>query len=184
MRKLLLIAPLALTLAGCPLNDVLNPTPTTATMAPASTMTATGTTAQPMNIATFLTRVEAARGTALTVAEKSQVTVAAQQTRGLIDGAQQKFLGAVGGAVGLDAATVGLLFPNAAQPVSAPIVQKALESKLGKQLSGYESTAVNAATTLRNNSLTSLKSGLANRLGGTVGLPGETVLALLPLLGL
>lgn len=180
MRHLLLIAPLTLALAGCPLNDVLNPTPTTT--APAATGAAAPS--QPMNIATFLNRVEAARGTALTVAEKSQVTVAAQQTRGMIDGAQQKFLGAVGGAIGLDAATVGLLFPNAAQPVSAPVVQKALESKLGKQLSGYESTAVNAATTLRNNSLTSLKSGLATKVGGTVGLPGETVLALLPLLGL
>lgn len=175
MRKLLLVAPLALTLAGCPLNDVLNPTPSTAT--------ATAT-AAPMNIATFLGRIEAARGTALTVAEKSQVTVAAQQTRGLIDGAQQKFLGAVGGTVGLDATTIGLLFPNAAQPVSGPIVQKALESKLGKQLSGYESTAVNAATTLRNNSLSALKSGLAGKVGSAVGLPGETVLALLPLLGL
>lgn len=182
MRKLLLVAPLALTLAGCPLNDVVNPKPTTSATAPASGTTATTT--QPMNIATFLTRVESARGTALTVAEKSQVTVAAQQTRNMIDGAQQRFLGAVGGAVGLDAATVGLLFPNAAQPVSAPVVQKALESKLGKQLGGFESTAVNAATTLRNNSLTSLKSGLANKVGSTVGLPGETVLALLPLLGL
>lgn len=180
MRHLLLIAPLTLALAGCPLNDVLSPTPTTT--APATAGAAAP--AQPMNIGTFLNRIEAARGTALTVAEKSQVTVAAQQTRGLIDGAQQKFLGAVGGTIGLDAATVGLLFPNAAQPVSAPIVQKALESKLGKQLSGYESTAVNAATTLRNNSLASLKSGLANKVGGTVGLPGETVLALLPLLGL
>lgn len=184
MRKLLLVAPLALTLAGCPLNDVINPKPTTSGTALAGSTTATGTAAQPMNIATFLTRVESARGTALTVAEKSQVTVAAQQTRNMIDGAQQRFLGAVGGAVGLDAATVGLLFPNAAQPVSAPVVQKALESKLGKQLGGFESTAVNAATTLRNNSLTSLKSGLANKVGSTVGLPGETVLALLPLLGL
>lgn len=182
MRKLLLVAPLALTLAGCPLNDVVNPKPTTTTSSAAPA--GTGTTAQPMNIATFLTRVESARGTALTVAEKSQVTVAAQQTRTMIDGAQQKFLGAIGGAVGLDAATVGVLFPNAAQPVSAPIVQKALESKLGKQLGGFESTAVNAATTLRNNSLASLKSGLANKVGGAVGLPGETVQALLPLLGL
>ena len=29
MHKLFFIAPLALTLAGCPLNDVLNPTPST-----------------------------------------------------------------------------------------------------------------------------------------------------------
>lgn len=179
MRKLLLVIPLALPLAGCPLDDVIRPTPSTA-IAPAPT----GTAAAPMNIGTFLTRIETARGTALTVAEKSQVTVAAQQTRSLVDGAQQRFLGAVGGTIGLDAATVGLLFPNAAQPVSAPIVQKALESKLGKQLSGYESTAVTAATALRNNSLSSLKSGLATKVGGTVGLPGETVLALLPLLGL
>ena len=179
MRKLLLVIPLALPLADCPLDDVIRPTPST-TLTPATS----GTPAAPMNIGTFLTRIETARGTALTVAEKSQVTVAAQQTRSLVDGAQQRFLGAVGSTIGLDAATVGMLFPNAAQPVSAPIVQKALESRLGKQLSGYESTAVNAAATLRNNSLTSLKSGLANKVGGTVGLPGETVLALLPLLGL
>lgn len=178
MRKLLLVTPLALTLAGCPLDDVLKPTPTTSSYAPTSTAPAA-----PMNVSTFLTRIETARGTALTVAEKSQVTVAAQQTRSLVDGAQQRFLGAVGGTIGLDATTVGLLFPNAAQPVSAPIVQKALESRLGKQLSGYESTAVSAATALRNNSLSSLKSGLATKVGGTVGLPGETVLALLPLLG-
>jgi len=178
MRKLLLVTPLTLTLAGCPLNDVLNPTPTTNSYAATPTATAT-----PMNIGTFLTRLEAARGTALTVAEKSQVTVVAQQTRGMIDGAQQRFLGAVGGTVGLDAATVGLLFPNTAQPVGQPIVQKALESKLGKQLSGMESTAVSAATALRNNSLSSLKSGLASRVGGAVGLPGETVEALMPLLG-
>jgi hypothetical protein len=175
MHKLLLVVPLTLMLAGCPLNDVLQPPPTTAT----------GTTpAAPMNVATFLGRIEAARGTALTVAEKSQVTVAAQQTRSLIDGAQQKFLGAVGGMIGLDAAAIGALFPNAAQSVSAPVVQKALESRLGKRLSSYESTAVNAATTLRNNSLGSLKSGLANKVGNAVGLPGETIQALLPLLGL
>jgi hypothetical protein len=172
MHKQFFIAPLALTLAGCPLNEVLNPAPSTTA------------TAAPMNIATFLGRIEAARGTALTVAERSQVTVAAQQTRGLIDGAQQKFLGTIGGFAGMDAATVGALFPNAAQPVSAPIVQKALESKLGKKLSGYESTAVNTATTLRNNSLSALKSGLAGKVGNAVGLPGDTVLALLPLLGL
>lgn len=183
MRKLLLVVPLALPLAGCPLDDVLKPTPTTSSSYAAGNTATGSTTATPMNIGTFLTRIEAARGTALTVAEKSQVTVAAQQTRNMVDGAQQKFLGAVGGTIGMDAATVGLLFPNAAQPVSAPIVEKALESKLGKQLSGYESTAVSAATTLRNNSLNTLKSGLANKVGGTVGLPGETVMALLPLLG-
>ncbi|HQX89567.1 MAG TPA: hypothetical protein PKY03_04130 [Moraxellaceae bacterium] len=179
MRKLLIVTPFALMLAGCPLNDVLAPAPSTGYSSGAAAAPAA-----PMNVGTFLNRVEAARGTALTVAEKSQVTVAAQQTRNLVDGAQQKFLGAVGGTIGLDAATVGLLFPNAAQPVSAPIVQKALESKLGKQLSGFESTAVNAAATLRNNSLNSLKGNLATKVGSTVGLPGDVVLGLLPLLGL
>lgn len=178
MRKLLLVVAVALPLAGCPLDDVLKPTPSTGTASAAG-----GTAVAPATIGTFLSRIEAARGTALTVAEKSQVTVAAQQTRSLLDNTQQKFLGAVGGTVGLDAATVGLLFPSATQPVSQPVVQKALESKLGKKLSGYESTAVGAATALRNNSLSSIKSGLASKVGSAVGLPGETIAAMLPLLG-
>ena len=92
MRKLLIVTPFALMLAGCPLNDVLAPAPSTGYSSGAATAPAA-----PMNVGTFLNRVEAARGAALTVAEKSQVTVAAQQTRNLVDGAQQKFHGAVGG---------------------------------------------------------------------------------------
>lgn len=175
MRMLLLIAPLTLLLSGCPLDAVTGGG------------TASGTAAQPagstMNLPTFLARLEAARGTALTVAEKGQVSTAAQATRNLIDSTQQRFLNATGQAVGLDGATLGLLFPKAAQPVSQADFLGKLEAQAGRRLGGTETQAAKAALALRNNSLASLKSGLAGKVGGIVGLDGPTVEALLPLLG-
>ncbi|MDP2228836.1 MAG: hypothetical protein Q8J78_15300 [Moraxellaceae bacterium] len=177
MRKILLVAPLALLLAGCPTDAIMGGGSATSAAPAAGAAT-------PMNIAGFLGRIEAARGTALTVAEKGQVTAAAQGTRGMIDNAQQKFLGTVGQFAGMDAATVGLLFPQVAQPLSQADVLAKLEQKAGKKLGGVEAQAAKAAVTLRNNSLSSLKSGLAGKVGGIVGLDGPTVEALLPMLGL
>ncbi len=173
--RLLLIAPLALFLSGCLLDTV--------TGGSAATSPSAAATSPAMNLPVFLARLEAARGTALTVAEKSQVSTAAQATRSLIDNTQQRFLNATGQAVGLDGATLGLLFPKAAQPLAQAEFLSKLEAQAGRRLGGTETQAAKAALALRNNSLSSLKSGLAGKVGGAVGLDGPTVEALLPLLG-
>lgn len=175
--KLLWIAPLALLLSGCPL-DAVTGGGAGATAAPAAAGNGSA-----MNLPGFLTRLEAVRGTALTAAEKSQVSTAAQATRGMIDSTQQRFLNSAGQAVGLDGATLGLLFPKAAQPLSQSEFLSKLETQAGRRLGGAETQAAKAALALRNNSLASLKSGLAGKVGGIVGLDGPTVEALLPLLG-
>jgi hypothetical protein len=175
MKKLLLLVPLSLALTGCAIDGFLAPPTTGATAA---------TPAAGMNIPAFIGRIEAARGTALGVAEKAAVGGAVQQTRGLIDAGQQRFLGAVAQVSGLDTGTLGILFPPAAQPISQSEAVGKLEGRLGRQLGGTEAQAIKAATLLRNNSLSSLKSGLAGKVGGMVGLPGEFVESLFPLVGL
>jgi hypothetical protein len=151
-----------------------------------ATPSSTGTAApagQPMNVMIFLARLESMRGTALTTAEKTAVGGAVQQTRGLLDGGQQRFLSAVSQVSGLDAATLGIIFPPATQPVSQTDVVAKLESKAGRKLGSVETQAAKAATTLRNSSLASLKSNLATRVGQSVGMDAATVEGLLPLLG-
>jgi hypothetical protein len=156
MKKLLFILPLGLCLAGCPMDGYLGQ-PSAGTAAAPST---------PMNLTTFLSRLESARGTALTTAEKTAVGGAVQQTRSLLDGGQQRFIGAVSQVSGLDPATLGIL-----------------ESKAGRKLGGIESQAAKAAASLRNNSLASLKTNLAGRVAKEVGMDAAFVEGLLPLLG-
>ncbi|MDF3030578.1 MAG: hypothetical protein K0R03_1136 [Moraxellaceae bacterium] len=173
MKKLLVILPLGLCLAGCPMDGYLGQ-PSAGTAAAPST---------PMNLTTFLSRLESARGTALTTAEKTAVGGAVQQTRSLLDGGQQRFIGAVSQVSGLDPATLGILFPPATQPVSQTDVVAKLESKAGRKLGGIESQAAKAAASLRNNSLASLKTNLAGRVAKEVGMDAAFVEGLLPLLG-
>jgi hypothetical protein len=139
--------------------------------------------ASPMNVVTFISRLEAARGSALGIAEKAAVGGAVTQTRGLLDAGQQRFLGALSQVSGLDTGTLGVIFPPAAQPVSQTEAVGKLEGRLGRQLGDTEAQAVKAATVLRNNSLSSVRSGLASKVGGMVGLDGGMVEALFPVLG-
>jgi hypothetical protein len=173
MKKMLFALPLCLGLAGCPMDSFMAAPSPAGAAAPA----------QPMNLVTFLTRLEGLRGTALTAAEKTAVGGAVQQTRGLLDGGQQRFLNAVSQVSGLDTATLGIIFPPATQPVSQTDVVAKLESKAGRKLGGVETQAAKAATSLRNSSLTSLKSNLASRVGQSVGMDAAVVEGLLPLLG-
>lgn len=177
MKKLLCLLPLSLSLAGCPMDSMLAPS------APASGTAASGT-AAPMNLSTFLTRLDSARGTALTVAQKAAVGGAVQETRSLIDGGQQRFLNAVSQVSGLDSATLGAIFPQATQPVSQTDVVNRLESRIGRKLGGSEAQAAKAATILRNGSLESLKSSLATRVGKVAGVDAAFVETLFPLVGL
>lgn len=174
MKKMLALLPLALALSGCPL---------TQTTVPAGSANTGTTSVSPASIGTFLSKLESARGTALSTTEKASVSTAVGQTRSLIDGTQNKFLGTVSQFTGLDTATLGVLMPQATQSLSQNDVISKVESKLGRKLGGAESTAAKAATSLRNNSLDSLKSGLADKVGKLVGMDGDTVQALLPLAG-
>lgn len=175
MKTLLFSLSLALGLAGCATDGLLGPSaPAGAAAAPAPGM----------NLPGFIARLEAARGTALGAAEKAAVGGAVKQTRGLLDAGQQRFIGAVSQVSGLDPVTLGLLFPPANQPVSQVEAVSKLEGRLGRRLGSSEAQAVKAAALLRNNSLSSLRSGLAGKVGSTVGLPGEVVEALLPMVGL
>ncbi|MFZ5561448.1 MAG: hypothetical protein ACOY41_08005 [Pseudomonadota bacterium] len=176
MKKTFLVFPLALSLAGCPLDSFVAPQsagPAAASAAPA----------QPLNVATFLSRLESARGTALSAAEKTAVGGAVQGTRSLLDGGQQIFLSKVSQLSGLDAATLGVIFPPATRPVSQADVVAQLESKVGRKLDGGQAQAARAATALRNSSLDSLKGSLAARVAKTVGMEAAFVESLLPLLG-
>lgn len=174
MKKLLMVLPVVLGLSGCLL-----------TQGGASTAPAAGgaTSTNPATIGTFLNQLEAKRGTALSVVEKAGVAAAMTQTRGMIDGAQNAFLGKISQVSGLDTATLGVLFPQATQSVSQNQVLTAVENKLGKKLAEPQAKLAQTATALRNNSLDSLKNGLANKVGKAVGMDGEVIKALLPLAG-
>lgn len=174
MKKLWVILPLGLSLAGCPLMGEVAPSGAAATSAGGVT---------PATVGTFLNKLESTRGTALSVVEKASVVAALGQTRTMIDGAQNKFLGSVSQFTGLDTATLGVLVPQTTQSLSQNDVLSKVESKLGHKLSSTETTAAKAAITLRNNSLSSLKDGLAKQVGKVVGVDGEVVQALLPLAG-
>ncbi|HET8729614.1 MAG TPA: hypothetical protein VFM34_00680 [Moraxellaceae bacterium] len=178
MKKLLCLAPLAIVLSGCAAMG------TTGASAPASTSSSGGAAASPANVATFINRIETARGSALGMAEKVAVGGAVTETRGLVDGAQQRFVGALSQVSGLDGATVGALYPPVGAPLSQTETVQKLESRMGRKLATPQADAVKAATALRNNSLSSLKSNLAGHVGKTVGLDPEIVESLMPLVGL
>lgn len=165
---------LGLSLAGCA--DMMG--------APAGAAPAGATATSPANVLTFIQRLEAARGSALGVAEKAAIGGAVTQTRGLVDGAQQRFLGALSQASGLDTFTLGALYPPLGQQLSQAETLQKLEGRLGRKLAGPQAEAVKAATALRNNSLSSLKSSLAGRVGKAAGLDPAIVEGLMPLVGL
>ncbi|MDQ8036338.1 MAG: hypothetical protein REI12_02885 [Pedobacter sp.] len=155
----------------------------TTTAAPATA--STGTTAMGMlaQLPAFLTKLDAMRGTALTVAEKATVTEAVTQGNNTVNGIQNKFLGGIASATGLDAATIGAIIPSATKPVSNSDLTSKLESKLGKKLGFMQSSGVKAANSLRNNSLDSLKTSLANGVASKVGMDPALITSMLPMLG-
>ena len=155
---------------------------TTTAAAPATT---TGASAMGMlaQLPAFLTKLDSLRGKALTVAEKATVTDAVTQSNTTLNGIQEKFLGGVSKATGLDAATLGAIVPSATQSVSNTDLISKLEGKLGKKLGFLQSGGVKAANSLRNNSLAGLKSSLADGIGKKIGMDGATITSMLPLLG-
>ncbi|MGH8492950.1 MAG: hypothetical protein ACRERR_07575 [Moraxellaceae bacterium] len=159
-------------------------TSSTSTAAPAATAS-TGTSAMGMlaQLPAFLNKIDSLRGKALTVAEKATVTDAVTQGNGALNGIQNKFLGGVASATGLDAATLGAIIPSATQPVSNSDLTSKLESKLGKKLGFMQSTGVKAANSLRNSSLDSLKTSLASGVASKVGMDPAIISGLLPMLG-
>lgn len=154
------------------------------TTAPAAP-TSTGTSAMGMlaQLPAFLSKLDALRGSALTVAEKATVTDAVTQGNNALNGIQSKFLGGIASATGLDAATIGAIIPSATQPVSNSDLTSKLESKLGKKLGFLQSNGVKAANSLRNNSLDGLKTSLANGVASKIGMDPATITSLLPMLG-
>lgn len=160
----------------------------TTTAAPATTAAATteasAEAAPQTGIAAFLAKIEAARGTALSVAEKGQITTLTQDGKALLDKTQDGFVNKIAGLAGMDPAIVKALFPEAAQPVSGSSAVSKLEEKLGRKLGFIEGPAIKAAASLRNNTLETAKGGVAEKVGKAVGMDKETILSLLPLVGL
>ncbi len=179
MKKLLLLLPLAAALAGCPLAQTTAPSGSSAA-APATT---TGSTSMLAQLPAFLGKLDSLRGSALSVAEKATVTSAVTQGSGVLDGIQNKFLGAIASTTGLDASMLGAIIPSATQPVSNSALTSGLESKLGKKLNFLQSSSVTAANTLRNNSLDGLKTSLTNGVASKVGMDPTLISSLLPMLG-
>lgn len=140
--------------------------------------------ASPSQAQQFMTAVEARRGEALTTAEKIQVQGLAGAARLGLNNAQTSFLNKVGAQVGLNGAVIAALFPEAGQPIGESEAVKRLEGKLGKKLTSADAAAVKAATRLRNTSVASVRTSLANGIGSRLGMDGAVVEALLPLLGL
>lgn len=155
------------------------------TAAPAAAPATTGTTAMGMlaQLPTFLTKLDTLRGKALSATEKATVTEAVTQGNNTANGIQNKFLGGIASATGLDAATIGAIIPSATQPVSNSDLTSKLEGKLGKKLGFLQGTGVKAANSLRNNSLDSLKTSLASGVAAKVGMDPATITGLLPMLG-
>lgn len=155
----------------------------TTTTTPATNSTGTSAMGMLAQLPAFLTKLDTLRGTALSVAEKATVTDAVTQSNSALNGIQNKFLGGIASATGLDAATLGAIIPSATQPVSNSDLTSKLESKLGKKLGFMQSTGVKAANSLRNNSLDGLKSSLANGVASKIGMDPATITGLLPMLG-
>lgn len=156
---------------------------TTGCVSPQGSATGSSTVATPTQTQQFMTAVEAKRGSALTLAERVQLQGLTGSAKLGIDTAQRNFLNKIGAQVGLNGDIVAALFPESARPLSQADVVRKLETRLGKPLAAADKAAVEAATTLRNNSMGSLKIGLANSIGARVGMDGQLILALMPLLG-
>lgn len=176
-KTLVLSLPLCLSLA-CMATTAS--TPVAAPPPPSTTAKAIGMMAQ---LPAFLTQLDAARGKALTVAEKTAVTSVVSQANSTVNATQNKFLGAVAKTSGLDMATLGVLFPSATKPVNTSDLANKVESKAGAKLNFMQKTALTSAATLRNNSLESLKGSISNSVAQKVGMDPALVTGLLPLLG-
>lgn len=156
-----------------------------ATTAPAAAPAATGTGAMGMlaQLPAFLGKLDSLRGKALSATEKAAVTDVVTQGNSALDGIQNKFLGGIATATGLDAATLSAIVPSATQPVSNSDLISKLEGKMGKKLGFLKSNGVKAANSLRNNSLDGLKSTLVNGVASKIGMDPATISGLLPMLG-
>lgn len=171
--RLLSFVVLTLMLAGCATAPTGSGSPST------TDNTATATQTQ-----SFMAALEAKRGSALTLAERLQVQGLTGTAKVGLNNAQNNFLNKVGAQVGLNGAVIAALFPEAGKPLSESAVVTKIESSLGKKLTAADQAAVKTATVLRNNSLASLKTGLAASIGSRIGMSTDVVLALMPLLGL
>jgi hypothetical protein len=171
--RVLSILTLTLVLAACATAPAGNGS------APAASNTATPTQTQ-----SFLASLEAKRGSALTLAERLQVQGLTGTAKVGLNNVQSNFLNKVGAQVGLNGAVLAALFPEAGKPLSEHEAVAKIESSLGKKLTAADQAAVKSATVLRNNSLASLKTGLAASIGSRTGMSTDVVLALMPLLGL
>ena len=156
---------------------------TTAT-APAPSATA-GTTAAGLaaQLPAFLKKLDTLRGKALSATEKAGVTDVVTQGNSTLNGVQEKFVGGVSRATGLDAGTLGAILPGATQSVGNADLIGRIEGKLGKKLGFLQGNGVKAANALRNNSLDSLKTSLAEGIGKKTGMDPQTITGLLPMLG-
>lgn len=152
-----------------------------------NSQSAGSTSAQPggvQGLPLFLNKLEAARGSALPLTDRLAIGGITAESKSLLDNTQNHFLDVLGERTGMGADTLKLLAPSVATPVSSSELVGKVEAKLGRHLTTADSTAIKAATTLRNNSLSSLKDGLADKIGTRTGVGKDTVVALLPLIGM
>ncbi len=131
----------------------------------------------------FFSAIEARRGSALSMAERIQIQGLTGSAKVGMNTAQSGFLNQVGAQIGMDGALLAALFPEASKPISENAAVARIENALGKPLAAADQAAVRSATTLRNNSISSVKTGLAANIGSRTGMSTEVVLALMPLLG-
>ncbi len=172
LSHLLLVASSAIVLVGC---NTMQPSAQQQGSAPsAESQTQTQQ---------FFSAVEARRGSALTMAERLQVQGLTGSAKAGMNTAQASFLNRVGAQIGMDGAILAALFPEATKPVSETTVVSRIEKALGKPLTVADQAAVRSAATLRNNSIGSIKTGLASNIGSRTGMSTEVILALMPLLG-
>lgn len=131
----------------------------------------------------FISKLDALRGKALTVAEKATVSSAVSQGDSTANGIQSQFLGSISKATGVDATALGAMIPSATQGVSTSDLTSKIESKLGKKLGFLQSAGVKSANALRNNSLDGLKTSLSDGIAKKIGMDPATISGLLPMLG-
>lgn len=178
MKKILIVIATLLPLMSC---TAAGPA-SSGNAAPASaTASASNMLAQ---LPAFLSKLDSARGTALSLSEKVVVTGVVTQGDNAVNGIQSQFLGTVSKYTGLDSMTLAALFPSATQPVSDSDLNNKLEGKLGSKLSSVQKAGLKTANTLRNNSLDNLKTSMSDGVAKKLGMDPVLVSSLMPLLGL
>lgn len=155
---------------------------TTAT-APAAAPTVNTAATMVANIPTFLTKLDTLRGKALSATEKAAVTGSLTQSNTLLTGIQNKFMGSLSKASGIEPAVLEAIIPSPAQAISNSDLTKKIESKAGKKLSFLQTGTLKAANALRNNSLAGLKTNVSTGVANKVGMDPAVIESLLPLLG-